>query len=822
MFEKFSEKARRVMFFARYEASQLGAGSIQSGHLLLGLIRESEKNSMTLLERLGIQKSLLREKLIVALTPQETNSIPISTNVDIPMEDEVKRILHYASQTSSKINSKHVGAEHLLLGMLQDEETLAGRLLAEMGADLTSAREIVLESSKRDRVAEKKKEHQHISEYSRNLSELAERGIFDNLIGRNMEIDRIVQILSRRRKNNPILLGEAGVGKTAIVEGLAQRIFERKVPAGLQAKRIYALDLSLVVAGTKYRGQFEERLKTIIAEASKDPNIVLFIDEIHSIIGAGSAEGSLDAANILKPALSRGEIQCIGATTHKEYAKHIDKDRSLARRFQPVSVNPPDEEESLRILEGIKNRYEIFHRVRYSDEALEAAVYLSNRYIADRFLPDKAIDLIDEAGARVKLRTGIAAPEGHVQGEDLRHVIDDKNEPVIRRDFESDVELRQREAQIREEPQMATRRSPRPDYEKFCPVGSNDIEDVASSWTGIPIKALKDEEKRNLADMEIHLSSKVLGQQEAVSAVSRAVRRARTGLKNPSRPMGSFLFLGPTGVGKTELAKTLAGFLFGDPKKMIRFDMSEFMEKHEVSKLIGAPPGYVGYEAGGLLTDRIARNPYSVILFDEMEKAHPDLMNVLLQVFDDGIATDAFGNQVDFKNTIIIMTSNVGSRELLSNRGLGFSDSNSHFESKANHALKALKRTLPPEFLNRIDEIVVFNPLTDDALKKIICLLIDNLNSTLKKFSIEVSLTDEAVEFVLNSTASDRSFGARPLRRAIQRLVEDPLAELVISREDMIAGNVHFDVSMGAERLDPIFIPASSLEEEPAEEVNSC
>src|SRR5512145_1241076 len=709
------------MFFARYEASQFGAESIQSGHLLLGLLRESEKTSTQLLDRMGVQTSVLRERLISALTPRDKKITPSSTSIDIPMEEEVKRILQHATAESSKLNHKHVGAEHLLLGMLKEEQSLAGRLLREMGADLIAAKEILLEATK-------KKEHPLLAEFARNLSELAERGIFDNLIGRDTEVERIIQILSRRRKNNPILLGEAGVGKTAIVEGLAQKIYEGMVPPTLQDKRIYALDLSLVVAGTKYRGQFEERLKSIISEASKDPSVILFIDEVHSIIGTGAAEGSLDAANILKPALSRGEIQCIGATTHKEFAKYIDKDRSLVRRFQPVTVSPPDESESLRILEGIKSRYELFHRVRYADATLQSAVYLSNRYITDRFLPDKAIDLLDEAGARVKLRVGAGGGVTHKAEEELHRVINEMNEAVLNRDFERAVLLRQKEVQLREQLQGSEQELTDEDYGKFAEVQEQDIEDVVASWTGIPVKALKNDEKANLANMEEHLNLRVIGQEQAVSAVSRAVRRARTGLKNPNRPMGSFLFLGPTGVGKTELAKMLALFLFGDVKKMIRFDMSEFMEKHEVSKLLGAPPGYVGYEEGGLLTDRVRRNPYCVLLFDEVEKAHPDLMNILLQIFDDGIATDAFGNQVDFKNTIIIMTSNVGSRELLPDKNLGFLEQDSRPDAKTGDAMQLLKRTFPPEFLNRIDEIVVFSRLGDEELRKIVRLLIGDLN----------------------------------------------------------------------------------------------
>jgi len=782
------------MFFARYEASQFGSESIQSGHLLLGLLRESEKTSTHLLERMGVSISQLRERLVAALTPRDRKIIPSSTSIDIPMEEEVKRILQHATAESGKLNHKHVGAEHLLLGMLREDDCLAGRLLREAGADLIAAKEILLEAGKEEKIAKKKKEHPLLSEFARNLSELAERGIFDNLIGREGEIDRIIQILSRRRKNNPILLGEAGVGKTAIVEGLAQRIYEGKVPPSLQEKRIYALDLSLVVAGTKYRGQFEERLKSILAEATKDPSVVLFIDEIHSIIGTGAAEGSLDAANILKPALSRGEIQCIGATTHKEFAKYIDKDRSLVRRFQPVNVNPPDEDESLRILEGIQGRYELFHRVRYLGEAVRASVYLSNRYITDRFLPDKAIDLLDEAGARVKLRVGPGSGESNRLEDELHRVINEMNEAVLNRDFERAVLLRQKEVQLRGQ-LAATKDTPsEEDYASFTPVTERDIEEVVANWTGIPVTALKGDERANLNQMEPSINARVIGQSEAVSAVSRAVRRARTGLKSPNRPMGSFLFLGPTGVGKTELAKTLAAFLFGDVKKMIRFDMSEFMEKHEVSKLLGAPPGYVGYEEGGLLTDRVRRNPYCVLLFDEVEKAHPDLINILLQVFDDGQASDAFGNLIDFKNTIIIMTSNVGSRELLSDKSLGFAEPDSRPDNKSGDALKVLKRTFPPEFLNRIDEIVVFNRLGDDELARIVHLLISDLNRTLDKHRLSVELTDAATTWLVRTTVRDRAYGARPLRRAIQKQIEDPLAELMVSRENVPSGTVLFDV----------------------------
>ena len=809
MFEKFTEKARRVMFFARYEASQFGSESIQSGHLLLGLLRESEKTSTNLLERMGVQVNTLRERLVAALTSKDKKVVPSSTSIDIPMEEEVKRILQHATAESTKLNHKHVGAEHLLLGMLKEDQSLAGRLLKEGGADLIAAKEILLEATKEEKIAKKKKEHPLLSEFARNLSEMAERGIFDNLIGRDQEVERIIQILSRRRKNTPLLLGEAGVGKTAIVEGLAQKIFEGAVPPSLADKRIYALDLSLVVAGTKYRGQFEERLKSIIAEASKDTSVVLFIDEIHSLIGTGAAEGSLDAANILKPALSRGEIQCIGATTHKEYAKYIDKDRSLVRRFQPVPVNPPDEPESLRILEGIRSRYELFHRVRYAPKTVEAAVYLSNRYITDRFLPDKAIDLLDEAGARVKLRVAVPG-ESHEVEDELHHVTTEMNEAVLAKDFERAVLLRQREVQLKEELAATRSELSEEDYAGFPEVTERDIEDVVASWTGIPVTALKNDEKANLAHMEEKLNERVIGQPEAVSAVARAVRRARTGLKNPARPMGSFLFLGPTGVGKTELAKTLAGFLFGDPKKMIRFDMSEYMEKHEVSKLMGAPPGYVGYEEGGMLTDRIRRNPYCVILFDEVEKAHPDLMNVLLQIFDDGQASDAFGNQVDFKNTIIIMTSNVGSRELLADKNMGFLEQDARPDAKAADVMKVLKRSFSPEFLNRIDETVVFNRLGDEDLRRIVRLLVEDLNITLQKHNLRVELSDDACDHLVKTTARDRAYGARPLRRAIQKQVEDPLAELMVAHETVPSGLVRFHLEEN--KLVPVFEEAAASE----------
>lgn len=785
MFEKYTDKARRVLFFARYEASQFGASTITSAHLLLGLVREAEKTTIQILEQMGINIQELKERIIAKNMPKKQ----VSTTVEIPLSEETKRVLHYAMKESMSLNHKYVGVEHILLGILRDEHAFASQLLIEMGADLYRAKEILLDILKEEKINKKKKEHPLLSEFSRNLSELAERGAFDRLIGRDIEIQRIVQILSRRRKNNPILLGEPGVGKTSIVEGLAQRIVQGNVPIGLMDKRIFALDLSLIVAGTKYRGQFEERLKSIIAEASKDSSVILFIDEIHSIIGTGAAEGSLDAANILKPALSRGEIQCIGSTTHKEFTKYIEKDRALVRRFQSVHVHPPDEAEATNILFGLRDHYEAFHRVKYEDEAIQAAVYLSNRYITDRSLPDKALDLMDEAGAMVKLANTTDTQTIRNLEKDLRRVSEEMNEAVINKDFEQAVVLREYEIKLRKKIQEEKHNSVRED--QILHVQIDNVERVVSAWTGIPVTAMKQEDKKKLASMEEHLAQVIVGQDDAISAVSRAIRRSRTGLKNPNRPMGSFLFLGPTGVGKTEMSKQLAKFLFGDTKALIRFDMSEYMEKHSVSKMIGSPPGYVGFEEGGQLTDKVKRNPYSIVLFDEIEKAHPDLVNILLQIFEDGQVTDAFGNTIDFRNTIIIMTSNVGSKQIVAEKTLGLTGNMDQKDrDMKSEALRELKRVFRPEFINRIDEIVVFNKLSETHLRKICELLVNELNQTLDKKNLAVTVCDEGYAWLLDLTVKDRQYGARPLRRIIQKHIEDPLAELIVQADDPVEGTV--------------------------------
>ncbi len=810
MFEKYTDKARRVLFFARYEASQFGASTITSAHLLLGLVREAERTTMQMLEQMGVNIQELKERIIAQAAYKKQ---PAATTVEIPLSEETKRVLHYALKESMSLNHKYVGVEHILLGILRDEHAFASQLLVEMGADLYRAKEILLDYLKEEKLKKKKKEHPLLGEFSRNLSELAERGTFDRLIGREREIERITQILCRRRKNNPILLGEPGVGKTSIVEGLAQRIVGGNVPIELMDKRIYALDLSLVVAGTKYRGQFEERLKSIIAEAAKDPSVILFIDEIHSMIGTGAAEGSLDAANILKPALSRGEVQCIGSTTHKEFSKYVEKDRALVRRFQPVNVFPPDEEETIKILFGLRDHYEGFHRVRYTEEALRGSVTLSNRYITDRALPDKALDLVDEAGARVKLSHSSNTQVIRDLERDLAQVADDMNEAVSNKDFERAVILRENEIKIRKQIQEEKESIHRED--RILEVTIKDIEQVVSAWTGVPVTAMKQEDKAKLAKMEASLSKYIVGQDDAISAVSRAIRRSRTGLKNPNRPMGSFLFLGPTGVGKTELSKQLAQFLFGDPRKLVRFDMSEYMEKHSVSKMIGSPPGYVGFEEGGQLTDKVKRNPYSIVLFDEIEKAHPDLVNILLQIFEDGQVTDAFGNTIDFRNTIIIMTSNVGSQHITNEKALGLTGSmQQHDRNMKQDVIRELKRVFRPEFINRIDEVVVFDKLDDEHLLAICRLLIQELNQNLNKKNLSIEVGEDAYQWLVKLTLKDRQYGARPLRRLIQRKVEDPLAEAIVMADETISGTVKFILHDDKlETVMPLSPPVSEVEE---------
>ncbi len=771
MFERYTEKARRVIFFARYEASQFGAPAIEPEHLLLGLMREDKTLTGRFFPRAQVSIESIRKEIEGRTLLREK----ISTSVELPLAPETKHVLAFAHEESDRLQHRHIGTEHLLLGLLREERSMAAEILYERGLRLNAVRDEIARQSGADARTTQKKDTPHLVEFSRDLTEDAANDKLDPLVGREPEIERLVQILCRRTKNNPVLIGEPGVGKTAIVEGLAQRIVRGEVPSFLENKRILSLDLSLIVAGTKYRGQFEERLKQIMRELVENPQYIVFIDELHTLVGAGSAEGSLDAANILKPALSRGEIQCIGATTPAEFRKSIEKDRSLERRFQAVKVPPPSEEEAVGILDGVRERYESFHQVRYTDDALEAAVYQSHRYIPDRFLPDKAIDVIDEAGARVKLR--------------------------VRREQGNLADWNELNEWSRSYGDTSSSRAAQEDALVAAEVTRDDVEEVIARWTGIPVTSLKEEETQKLLRIEIELHKRVVSQRPAISALARAIRRSRAGLKNPLRPVGSFLFLGPTGVGKTEVARSLAQFLFSSERALIRFDMSEFMEKHSVSKLIGSPPGYVGHEEGGQLTERIKRSPYAVLLFDEIEKAHPDIFNILLQVFEDGILTDALGNTVDFKNVIIIMTSNIGARFIQKKGALGFQANTDTTREKVEEmVMSSVRQTFNPEFINRLDEIIIFDELLDHELLEVVQLQIEQINKTMTRHGLEVKLTDEAKRWIVEKTCGDRSYGARPLRRALQKYVEDPLSEALI--QGQLEGASQIEVFLSGNELD--------------------
>jgi ATP-dependent Clp protease ATP-binding subunit ClpC len=758
MFERYTEKARRVIFFARYEALQFGSQTIAPEHVLLGLMREDKTMSARFFQS---RSALSVEKMRREIEERSVIKDKIPQSAELHLAPETKKVLAFAHEESDRLQNGHIGTEHLLLGLLRQENSMAAEILHEYGLTLESVREEVAKQNgyPSNYSAALKKESPHLSEFTRDLTADAADGKLDPLIGREHEIERLVEILCRRTKNNPVLIGEPGVGKTAIVEGLAQRVVTSNVPSFLEGKRILMLDLSLIVAGTKYRGQFEERLKLIMRELADNKQYIIFIDELHTLVGAGSAEGSLDAANILKPALSRGEIQCIGATTPTEFRKTIEKDRSLERRFQSVKVDPPTAEEALTVIEGICARYEAFHQIRYTRGALEAAVYQSNRYIPDRFLPDKAIDVLDEAGARAKLRHQ-AEEETELSWKQTvsnwkRTAADDRRFSLELNNLESTFYT--------------------------VEVTKDDVEAVIARWTGIPVTAIQEKEAQKLLGLEKELHRRVISQRTAISALARAVRRSRAGLKNPSRPIGAFLFLGPTGVGKTEVARSLAEYLFGSERSMIRFDMSEFMEKHSVAKIIGSPPGYVGHEEGGQLTERIRRAPYSVVLFDEVEKAHPDLYNILLQIFEDGILTDAQGNTVDCKNAIFIMTSNIGARYIQKRTAMGFQgNAEISRERMEEMVMNSVKQTFSPEFINRLDEIIIFDELNDEDLLQIIDLQVGKLNEVLEKHALQVRLTDEAKRWLVDKTCADRSYGARPLRRALQKYVEDELSEALI------------------------------------------
>lgn len=781
MFERFTERARKVVLHAQKEAIRLKHNVVGTEHLLLGLVQEGEGIAGRALQGLDIDLAKVRSEVekIIGVGDQMVIG-------EVPFTPRAKRVLEMAFDEARQLGHNYIGTEHILLGLIREGEGVAAQVLKNLGVDLENARKQVMSllgggvgAGLPGKVGGPNKT-QTLNQFGRDLTELARIGKLDPVIGREQEIERVIQVLSRRTKNNPVLIGEPGVGKTAIAEGLAQKIISGDIPEVLKNKRVITLDLGSMVAGSKYRGEFEERMKKVMEEIRNAGDVILFIDELHTLIGAGAAEGAIDAANILKPVLARGELQCIGATTLDEYRKHIEKDAALERRFQPITVGEPTKEETVEILKGLRDRYEAHHRVKITDDAIKAAVSLSDRYISDRFLPDKAIDLMDEAASKVRLKTTITPPNLKHLEDEILQVQKEKEASIGNEEFEQAAKLRDKEQQLRVKLEEEKNSWKNQQGREEPTVTEEEIAQVVSSWTGVPVTKLQEGESERLLRLEEILHERVVGQDEAVDVVSRAVRRARAGLKDPKRPIGSFIFLGPTGVGKTELARALAEALFGDENAIIRIDMSEYMERHTVSRLVGAPPGYVGYDEGGQLTERVRRKPYSVVLLDEIEKAHPEVFNILLQVLEDGRLTDSRGRTVDFKNTVLIMTSNVGANLIEHSTTIGFQidrdEDQSNYERMKSRVLDELKRTFRPEFLNRIDELIVFRSLTMEQLELIADLMLEKVYEQLGEKGINLEVDKEA-KAILYKEGYDPTFGARPLRRAIQRLIENPLAD---------------------------------------------
>ncbi len=797
MWQRFTERARKVVFYAQEEAQKFGEGYVSTEHLLLGLVREPDSVAARVLEKLGVSLSRIRAEVEKQLPRGDARP-----SQDMTLTPRAKRVIDLAYDEARNLNNNYIGTEHLLLGLIREGDGLAGRVLAKLSVELERARREVMslqdtESQTRGTGTSRGSSQGHstktptLDEFGRDLTELARDGKLDPVVGRHSEIERVMQILCRRTKNNPCLIGEPGVGKTAIAEGMALRIVSGDIPDLLRDKRIVALDLAGLVAGTKYRGEFEERMKKVMEEVRKsDGQVILFIDELHTLVGAGAAEGAIDASNIMKPALARGELQCIGATTQDEYRKYIEKDAALERRFQSVKVHEPSEEEAVDILKGLRERYEAHHKVEITDDAIAASVQLSQRYITERTLPDKAIDLIDEAASRVRLQQSLPPADVRSDRATLKKMQTELDH--LRKRPHPDEELLKLQSQVEQlETSLNEREEAWEAEEKLEPiVGENEIAQVVQSWTGIPVTRIVESESQKLLRMEDDLHERIIGQHEAVTAVARAIRRSRSGLKDPKRPLGSFVFLGPTGVGKTELAKALAGYLYEKDTNMVRIDMSEYMERFAVSRLVGAPPGYVGYDEGGQLTEQVRRNPYCVVLLDEIEKAHPDVFNILLQIMEDGHLTDSQGRTVDFRNTIIIMTSNVGVRPIELDKGLGFRDTRQDindpktYENMKNKMMDEMKKLFRPEFLNRVDEIIVFHHLKKEEILQIADLYLKRVNQQAAMMGITIELS-EAVKDMLVETGYDPNLGARPLRRAVQRYIEDPLSE------EMLLGRFH-------------------------------